>query len=72
MKIAITGKGGVGKTTLASGLSLAFAEDNKNVLAIDVDPDSNLASTLGFPEDEEIVPISQMKLLQYLKTMDWS
>ena len=63
MKIAITGKGGVGKTTLASGLSLAFAEDNKNVLAIDVDPDSNLAATLGFPEREKIVPVSQMKEL---------
>jgi CO dehydrogenase maturation factor len=63
MKIAITGKGGVGKTTLASGLSLAFAEDNKNVLAIDVDPDSNLAATLGFPEQKKIIPVSQMKEL---------
>lgn len=63
MKIAITGKGGVGKTTLAAGLALAFTENNKNVLVIDADPDSNLAATLGFPEPENIIPISQMKEL---------
>jgi len=63
MKLAITGKGGVGKTTLAAGLALAFAQDGKKVIAIDADPDSNLAATLGFPEPEKIVPLVEMKEL---------
>lgn len=63
MKLAITGKGGVGKTTLAAGLALAFAKDGKKVIAIDADPDSNLAATLGFPEPEKIVPLVEMKEL---------
>jgi CO dehydrogenase maturation factor len=63
MKLAITGKGGVGKTTLAAGLALSFAQDGKRVIAIDADPDSNLAATLGFPEPEKIVPLVEMKEL---------
>ena len=63
MKIAVTGKGGVGKTTVSSGLALAFARDGRNVLAIDIDPDSNLAATLGCPGYKDIVPVSQMKEL---------
>lgn len=59
MKIAISGKGGVGKTLLASFLSRVFAESGYSVLAIDADPDANLAATLGFPEAEKIVPISE-------------
>jgi CO dehydrogenase maturation factor len=62
MKIAITGKGGVGKTTIASLLAHLYAEEGKNVIAVDADPDANLASALGIPQDEaeKIVPISQM------------
>lgn len=62
MKIAITGKGGVGKTTLASLLSHLFAEEGKRVIAVDADPDANLASALGIPRDEaeKIRPISDM------------
>jgi CO dehydrogenase maturation factor len=63
MKIAISGKGGVGKTMLASLLSRAFAEASYGVLAIDADPDANLAATLGFPYAEKITPISEMKEL---------
>lgn len=63
MKIAISGKGGVGKTLLASLLSKIFAEAGYSVIAIDADPDANLASTLGFPEADKITPISQMKEL---------
>ncbi len=63
MKIAISGKGGVGKTILASLLSRIFAESGYSVIAIDADPNSNLAATLGFPNPEKITPISEMKAL---------
>ncbi|MDP6633093.1 MAG: carbon monoxide dehydrogenase accessory protein CooC [Dehalococcoidales bacterium] len=63
MKIAISGKGGVGKTLLASLLSKIFAESGYSVIAIDADPDANLAATLGFPAPEEITPISEMNEL---------
>ena len=61
MKIAISGKGGVGKTILAALLSKVFAESGYSVLTIDADPDSNLAATIGFPQPEKITPISEMK-----------
>ena len=63
MKIAISGKGGVGKTTLASLLSKVFAEAGYSVIAIDADPNSNLAATLGIPNPEDITPISEMSTL---------
>jgi len=63
MKIAISGKGGVGKTILASLLSRAFAESGYSVLAIDADPDANLAATLGFSNADRITPISEMSAL---------
>jgi CO dehydrogenase maturation factor len=63
MKIAISGKGGVGKTTLAAFLIRALADGGKKVLAIDADPDANLAQALGVKESSEIVPISDMKEL---------
>lgn len=47
MKIAITGKGGVGKTTLAGLLARLYAAEGRRVLAVDADPDANLASSLG-------------------------
>ena len=63
MKIAISGKGGVGKTLLAALLSKIFAESGYSVLAIDADPDANLATTLSFPHPERITPISEMSSL---------
>ncbi|AEF83878.1 carbon monoxide dehydrogenase accessory protein CooC [Treponema primitia ZAS-2] len=62
MKIAITGKGGVGKTTLAAVLARLYAAENRTVLAVDVDPDANLGLALGFTEEEvaAITPISKM------------
>ncbi len=61
MKLAISGKGGVGKTLLAALLTKEFARNNYSVLAIDADPDTNLAAALGFPNPEEITPVSEMK-----------
>ena len=62
MKIAIRGKGGVGKTTLSSLLAGVFAADGNTVLAVDANPDSNLPAALGIPPEEaqKIVPISEM------------
>jgi CO dehydrogenase maturation factor len=62
MKIAITGKGGVGKTTLASLLARLYAEEGRRVIAVDADPDANLASALGVPKEEaeKIRPIADM------------
>lgn len=62
MKIAITGKGGVGKTTLSAVLSHLYAEEGKRVIAVDADPDANLAAALGIPRSEvsRIRPIAEM------------
>jgi CO dehydrogenase maturation factor len=63
MKIAVSGKGGSGKTTLAGLLAVAFAERGQPVLAVDADPSPCLGRTLGFPEDvlRRLTPIAEMK-----------
>jgi CO dehydrogenase maturation factor len=65
MKLAITGKGGVGKTTLAALLSRLYASEGKAVLAIDANPDANLGAALGFSAEEmrHITPIAEMSEL---------
>src|SRR5512134_810179 len=65
MKLAITGKGGVGKTTLSALLAQAYAEAGRQVLAVDADPSPCLAGALGFPEElrSELRPISEMDAL---------
>ena len=62
LKIAVTGKGGVGKTTVSAGLCHALADRGYEVLALDCDPDSNLAGALGFPDEvlERIRPLSSL------------
>jgi CO dehydrogenase maturation factor len=62
MKIAITGKGGVGKTTLSAILSHLYAAEGKRVIAVDADPDANLAQALGVSpaEIEKLRPIADM------------
>jgi CO dehydrogenase maturation factor len=65
MKIAISGKGGVGKTTLSALLAQVYADRGKDVLAVDADPSPCLAGALGFPEDlrAQLHPISEMDAL---------
>ncbi|MDY6881697.1 MAG: carbon monoxide dehydrogenase accessory protein CooC [Desulfatiglans sp.] len=63
MKIAVSGKGGVGKTTFAAFLIRALADKGNRVLAIDADPDANLAQALGVKDSDNITPISEMKEL---------
>lgn len=62
MKIAISGKGGVGKTTLSALLAHSYAKEGRRVLAVDADPDANLGLALGFPLEalEGFVPIARM------------
>lgn len=63
MKLAISGKGGVGKTSIAAALINIFAQSEGVVYAIDADPDACLAASLGIPEEEtaKIKPVVEMK-----------
>lgn len=63
MKIAVSGKGGTGKTSLVAALAKSFVDTGGEVLAIDADPTSNLAIALGHPNPEEGVPLIKMKEL---------
>jgi CO dehydrogenase maturation factor len=69
-KIAITGKGGVGKTTLAALMAHIYAEAGQKVIAIDADPAASLAYALGMPPQvaEQITPIAEMGELIYERT----
>jgi CO dehydrogenase maturation factor len=69
-KIAITGKGGVGKTTLAALMAHIYAETGQKVIAIDADPAASLAYALGMPIDlaAKITPIAEMEDLIYERT----
>ncbi len=60
MKLAVTGKGGVGKTTICALLARALADEGRRVLALDADPNSTLAACLGFPDPGSISPLNEM------------
>lgn len=68
MKLAVSGKGGVGKTTFAALLIHSLAERGVEVLAIDADPDANLAMALGIENGEQITPIAEMKEMVFERT----
>lgn len=70
MKLAITGKGGVGKTTLTALLAQVYADQSREVLAVDADPSPCLAGALGFPDDirKKLHPIAEMDDLIYERT----
>lgn len=69
-KIAISGKGGVGKTTLSALLAHIYAERGRDVSVIDADPVGGLAQALGFPDDliEAVTPVAEMDDLIYERT----
>jgi CO dehydrogenase maturation factor len=67
MKIAVSGKGGVGKTTLSSLLARYWARKGYRVLAVDADPDANLGAALGI-DTSGIVPIARMEELIFERT----
>lgn len=68
MKLAVSGKGGVGKTTFSALLIRTLNAQGKHVLAIDADPDANLAAALGIADADKIIPIAEMKDLIFERT----
>lgn len=68
MKLAVSGKGGVGKTTFSSLLARTLSDQGKRVLAIDADPDANLAMALGIENSDQITPIADMKEMVFERT----
>ena len=70
MKILVSGKGGTGKTTIATLLSIIFSKNGYNVLALDTDSVPNMAQSLGIPyeESEKIVPLAKNDALAEERT----
>ena len=70
MKIAISGKGGVGKTTLSACLAKHYSGQGLKVIAVDADPDANLAAGLGldYKKALEIKPLTEMRELVEKRT----
>ncbi|HHD57103.1 MAG TPA: carbon monoxide dehydrogenase, partial [Desulfobulbaceae bacterium] len=63
MKIAISGKGGVGKTTIMAMLAGECRKQGREVLVIDADPSPHMAETLGFKDATKLKPIADMTKL---------
>jgi len=68
MKIAVSGKGGVGKTTISALLCRTLESEGREVLAIDADSNPNLAYALRLPQPERITPLAEMEGLIQEKT----
>ncbi|MDD5688457.1 MAG: P-loop NTPase [Elusimicrobia bacterium] len=60
-KIAVTGKGGVGKSTITAALAIVLSKKGKDVWVLDCDPDANLATILGYPQPEKLQPVIELK-----------
>jgi CO dehydrogenase maturation factor len=63
MKIAVSGKGGVGKTTVSALLAAGLSLTGHGVIAVDADPDANLPAALGVADDEPLTPLCRMEEL---------
>ncbi|MCK5569436.1 MAG: AAA family ATPase, partial [Spirochaetes bacterium] len=61
MKLAVTGKGGVGKTSFVALAARVLRDKGHKVLLIDADPDMNLATVIGVPSNTKITPIVELK-----------
>ena len=70
LKIAVAGKGGVGKTTIAGTLARLIAKEGERVIAVDADPAMNLKFVLGINENPS--PISELKDLIFERTGAYS
>jgi len=68
MKLAVSGKGGVGKTTFSALLIRSLSAEGRRVLAIDADPDANLAAAVGIEGADRITPIAEMKEMIFERT----
>jgi CO dehydrogenase maturation factor len=63
MKLAVTGKGGVGKTTITALLAKSLSATGRKVIAIDADPNANLLSCLGYREAKTVRPLVELNAL---------
>ncbi|MBF0430708.1 MAG: AAA family ATPase [Fibrobacteria bacterium] len=61
MKLAVSGKGGIGKTTFSALLAKHYAKNGSQIIAIDADPDANLANALGFPAGQPVTPLVELR-----------
>ncbi|PIU83284.1 MAG: carbon monoxide dehydrogenase [Elusimicrobia bacterium CG06_land_8_20_14_3_00_38_11] len=68
-KIAVTGKGGAGKSTISASLSIFLSKKGKDVWLIDCDPDANLATILGYPYPDKLQPIVELKEIIQERTL---
>jgi len=68
VKVAVSGKGGVGKTTVAAMLAVALEARGQTVIALDADPDANLAAAFGLPPERHPTPLSDMPELAAQRT----
>ena len=67
MKIAIAGKGGVGKTTISGTLCRILGKKGEKILAIDGDPSPNLSVVLGIDKDAKMPPSLRTDIIERIE-----